>query len=219
MNEYRIDIKVRNNLLMTAIENAGYKNVAEFSRASGVSQNDIGKFLNLKKAPITQEGKLGTAAEKIADCLGLLPEDLWTQEQMQLALPTNRSHFSMSHKEMMLTLSRNTGELLEDADLNKHMENKDIERVVGELLDGLTPKESKVLRLRFGIGVSHEYTLEQIAESLDVTKNRIYQIEAKALRKLKHPSRKDAFKSIGNEIPEVNFGAIKKAYEKAKRKP
>ena len=219
MNEYRIDIKVRNNLLMTAIENAGYKNVAEFSRASGVSQSDIGEFLNLKKAPITQEGKLCLPAQKIADFLGLLPEDLWTQEQMQLALPTNRSHFNMSHKEMMLTLSRNTGELLEDVDLNKQMENKDIERVVGELLDGLTPRESKVLRLRFGIGIPHEYTLEEIAQKFDVTRERVRQIEAHAIRKLKHPFRKDAFKSIGNEIPEVNFKAIKIAYEKAKRKP
>lgn len=219
MSEYRIDIKVRNNLLLTAMENAGYKTVAEFSRVCGVSQSQIGDFLNLKKAPITQEGKLCTAAERIADCLCLLPEDLWTPEQMQLALPTNRSHFKMSHKEMMLTLSRQTGELPEDVDLNKLLENKDLERVIGELLDGLTPREAKVLRLRFGIGVPNEYTLEEIAQKFDVTRERIRQIEAKAFRKLKHPFRRDAFESIGHQTPEVNFAAIKKAYEKAKRKP
>ena len=53
----------------------------------------------------------------------------------------------------------------------------------------LSPKEEKVIRLRFGIGCEREHTLEEIGQEFDVTRERIRQIEAKALRKLRHPSR------------------------------
>ncbi|HSW03852.1 RNA polymerase sigma factor RpoD [Aquabacterium sp.] len=63
--------------------------------------------------------------------------------------------------------------------------------VVSELLDGLTPREAKVLRMRFGIDMSSDHTLEEVGKQFDVTRERIRQIETKAMRKLKHPSRAD----------------------------
>ena len=60
----------------------------------------------------------------------------------------------------------------------------------------LTPREERVLRKRFGIGLPTDYTLEEIGEEFRVTTERIRQIEAKALRKLKHPSRGNKFKSF-----------------------
>jgi RNA polymerase primary sigma factor len=68
--------------------------------------------------------------------------------------------------------------------------------VVKEVLDSLTPREAKVLRMRFGIEMSTDHTLEEVGKQFDVTRERIRQIEAKALRKLRHPTRADKLKSF-----------------------
>ena len=72
--------------------------------------------------------------------------------------------------------------------------------VVKEILDGLTPREAKVLRMRFGIEMTSDHTLEEVGKQFDVTRERIRQIEAKALRKLKHPSRSDKLRSFMDTI-------------------
>lgn len=65
-----------------------------------------------------------------------------------------------------------------------------------EILDTLTPREAKVLRMRFGIGMNTDHTLEEVGKQFDVTRERIRQIEAKALRKLRHPSRSEHLRSF-----------------------
>ena len=72
--------------------------------------------------------------------------------------------------------------------------------VVKDILDGLTPREAKVLRMRFGIEMTSDHTLEEVGKQFDVTRERIRQIEAKALRKLKHPSRSDKLRSFIDSI-------------------
>ena len=72
--------------------------------------------------------------------------------------------------------------------------------VVKDILDGLTPREAKVLRMRFGIEMTSDHTLEEVGKQFDVTRERIRQIEAKALRKLKHPSRSDKLRSFIDTI-------------------
>ncbi len=72
--------------------------------------------------------------------------------------------------------------------------------VVKDILDSLTPREAKVLRMRFGIEMSTDHTLEEVGKQFDVTRERIRQIEAKALRKLKHPSRSDKLRSFMDSI-------------------
>ena len=71
--------------------------------------------------------------------------------------------------------------------------------VVKDILDSLTPREAKVLRMRFGIEMSTDHTLEEVGKQFDVTRERIRQIEAKALRKMRHPSRSDKLKSFLEE--------------------
>ncbi len=68
--------------------------------------------------------------------------------------------------------------------------------VVKDILDSLTPREAKVLRMRFGIEMANDHTLEEVGKQFDVTRERIRQIEAKALRKLKHPTRSDKLRSF-----------------------
>ncbi len=71
-----------------------------------------------------------------------------------------------------------------------------LREVVKEILDTLTPREAKVLRMRYGIEMSTDHTLEEVGKQFDVTRERIRQIEAKAIRKLKHPSRSEKLRSF-----------------------
>ena len=86
------------------------------------------------------------------------------------------------------------GDFIEDTYNVAPMEaamQQSLRAVVAEVLDGLTPREAKVMRMRFGIDMSSDHTLEEVSKQFDVTRERVRQIEAKALRKLKHPSRSE----------------------------
>jgi RNA polymerase sigma factor RpoD, C-terminal domain/RNA polymerase sigma factor, sigma-70 family len=71
-----------------------------------------------------------------------------------------------------------------------------LREVTKDVLDSLTPREAKVLRMRFGIEMNTDHTLEEVGKQFDVTRERIRQIEAKALRKLRHPSRSEKLRSF-----------------------
>ena len=74
-----------------------------------------------------------------------------------------------------------------------------LKELIGNALGGLTAREAKVLRMRFGIGMNTDHTLEEVGKQFDVTRERIRQIEAKALRKLRHPSRSEHLRSFLDE--------------------
>jgi len=80
-------------------------------------------------------------------------------------------------------------DLIEFSTAEDTFEENEFQVLMKDILDSLTPRESKILRLRFGINMVNEYTLEQVASIFNVTRERIRQIEAKALRKMRHPSR------------------------------
>ena len=69
-------------------------------------------------------------------------------------------------------------------------------KLTQDVLSGLTPREAKVLRMRFGIDMNTDHTLEEVGKQFDVTRERIRQIEAKALRKLRHPTRSEPLRSF-----------------------
>jgi hypothetical protein len=81
-------------------------------------------------------------------------------------------------------------------DPEEELFKKEMVTVVADVLDTLSPRAIRVLRMRFGIGLDSDYTLEEVGKTLDVTKERIRQIEAKGLRLLKHPSRIDTLKEL-----------------------
>lgn len=76
-----------------------------------------------------------------------------------------------------------------ETDLEYGVHQQDVARIVNEVLDTLTPREAKVLRLRWGINLPHDRTLEEVGRLFDVTRERVRQIEAKATRKMRHPAR------------------------------
>ena len=91
------------------------------------------------------------------------------------------------------------GDFIEDKNTivpGKAAENSNLRETTTRVLSSLTPREERVLRMRFGIGVNSDHTLEEVGQQFTVTRERIRQIEAKALRKLKHPSRRKQLKSF-----------------------
>jgi RNA polymerase primary sigma factor len=91
------------------------------------------------------------------------------------------------------------GDFIEDTNVESPIENTvniNLQETVREVLAGLTPREAKVLRMRFGIDMNTDHTLEEVGKQFDVTRERIRQIEAKALRKLRHPSRSEQLRSF-----------------------
>jgi RNA polymerase primary sigma factor len=91
------------------------------------------------------------------------------------------------------------GDFIEDANIASPVESatgSGLQFTVREVLAGLTPREAKVLRMRFGIDMNTDHTLEEVGKQFDVTRERIRQIEAKALRKLRHPSRTEQLRSF-----------------------
>jgi RNA polymerase primary sigma factor len=91
------------------------------------------------------------------------------------------------------------GDFIEDTSVESPLDtatNTGLRETVHEVLASLTPREAKVLRMRFGIDMNTDHTLEEVGKQFDVTRERIRQIEAKALRKLRHPSRSEQLRSF-----------------------
>jgi RNA polymerase primary sigma factor len=91
------------------------------------------------------------------------------------------------------------GDFIEDSNVMSPPDSATFEglrEATQEVLEGLTAREAKVLRMRFGIGMNTDHTLEEVGKQFDVTRERIRQIEAKALRKLRHPSRSERLRSF-----------------------
>ena len=78
----------------------------------------------------------------------------------------------------------------------ENFDTEELKRVVEDVLCALTPREAKILRLRFGIGVPSDQTLKEVGDQFDITGGRVREIEAKALRKLRHPARSDQLKAF-----------------------
>jgi RNA polymerase primary sigma factor len=94
------------------------------------------------------------------------------------------------------------GDFIEDINIESPLDaatNTGLSEATQKILNSLTPREAKVLRMRFGINMNTDHTLEEVGKQFDVTRERIRQIEAKALRKLRHPSRSEQLRSFLEE--------------------
>lgn len=188
MDEYRVDVRVRNNLLLSAIENAGFKTVAEFCRELKLNANTLGKLINLKESPLLQDGTFSATAQRILDRLGALPEDLWTQDQLFMSLESNKKTLTLDQTQLELLTYGHSDHT--PVSLEEEVDKKKIQDAVTEVLSTLTPREKKFLELRFGLsGFDSELTLDEIGKIGDVSRERVRQVLIKALRKLKEPYR------------------------------
>jgi plasmid maintenance system antidote protein VapI len=99
MKEYRVKVTVRNNLLLSAIEDAGYKAQSEFARACGVTPQEINSLVAMRKPPINIDGTFSPMAKTVMEVLGACPTDLWTEEQLTMELRRNTVEKELSKEE------------------------------------------------------------------------------------------------------------------------
>jgi len=195
--EYRLKVSVRNNLILRAIEAQGYTNLATFAKCEDISLSGLYGLINLKNAPIGVEGEFSKSAKELMEVLGACPTDLWTEEQLTLKLRTNSVEKQLSKEALQEALQSNARSLV-GLPYDEVADKEEVE-IVKDVLDSLTPREAKVISMRFGIGKEDEGSLDDIGKHLGFSKERVRQIEAKALRKMRHPSRSDKLRELLDE--------------------
>ena len=151
----------------------------------------INKLNRIQRKLLQENGKEATP-EELAEHMDM------TEEKVRRVLKIAKEPISMESP-VGDDEDSHLGDFIEDENAEKPLDktiNKDLSDSTHEILASLTPREAKVLRMRFGIDMNTDHTLEEVGKQFDVTRERIRQIEAKALRKLRHPSRAQNLKSF-----------------------
>ncbi len=199
--------------LMKAVDKFEYKRGYKFStyatwwirQAITRAIADQARTIRIPVHMIETINKLIRTSRHLVQKLGRepLPEEI--AERMDLPLDKVRKILKIAREP--ISLETPIGEE-EDSHLGDFIEDKkavspleaairyDLQRQINSALETLTPREEKVLRKRFGIGEATDHTLEEVGQDFEVTRERIRQIEAKALRKLRHPSRSKKLRSF-----------------------
>ena len=154
----------------------------------------INKLNRISRQMLQEMGREATP-EELADRMGM-PED-----KIRKVLKIAKEPISMETP-IGDDDDSHLGDFIEDSTLELPLDSataQSLKVATHEVLEGLTPREAKVLRMRFGIDMNTDHTLEEVGKQFDVTRERIRQIEAKALRKLRHPSRSETLRSFLDE--------------------
>lgn len=188
--EYAVKVSVRNALILRRMKALGIKTQSELARLAGLRVMTVSTLVTLKKAPKNKlTGDWVDAAYALSSALQVEPEELWTERQQSMALKRNSYEVDMNEEEVQ--------RLSTDGGVERLVLDKERTKVISKTLNSLTPREEYVVRRRF----FDEDTLEVIANDLGIQRERVRQIEGKALRKLKHPSKK-LDKYFGVEKPD-----------------
>ncbi len=186
--DYRLEIKVKNGPFLRALEGAGYATVGEFCRLTAENTSTIALIANLKASGRTKLGEWRPYVLRVAELLNTLPEDLFPPQHIDSPLAKNRTVIDIDLVEMEQLVGARADEALGYENPDDIIQRADISKLLDGALETLTDREQGIIRSRFGIGCD-PMTLGEIGDEQNVGKECIRQIEAKALRKLKHPDR------------------------------
>ena len=192
MNDYRVKITIRNERLLSAIEEAGYPSARQCSIANGYKDYVIGHLVNGSIKPLeAKTGKPTKFCKEILKILGKNIEDCFTPRQLQ-GFKKSSYQIKVDEKELKQLVSehKNEGHSLLESELDR--------KITQVLSIRLTPREEKIVRLHYGIGSeTTPQTFQEISLIFAVGQNRIKQICDKAIRKLQHPVTKSLLLSTG----------------------
>jgi len=184
MKPFRIKVSIRNNLLLNAIEEQGYPTVSAFERAMGVPSGRMGALVSMRVAPLLDSGEFSKEAKMAMEVLGAAPTDLWTEQQLAIKLKRNSGE-----REIDAGLVQHLLEQRQQMDYlpspEDHLLEKETNQLVHDLLNTIRPREKEVLISRF----QNDETYGETGKKMNVTRERARQIEATALRKLRHPAK------------------------------
>ena len=202
--------------LMKAVDKFEYRRGYKFStyatwwirQAITRSIADQARTIRIPVHMIETINKLNRISRQMLQEMGRepLPEEL--AERMQMPEDKIRKVLKIAKEPISMETpigddeDSHLGDFIEDTTLELPLDSAtatSLRAATKDVLAGLTPREAKVLRMRFGIDMNTDHTLEEVGKQFDVTRERIRQIEAKALRKLRHPSRSETLRSFLDE--------------------
>ena len=180
MADYRVKITIRNERLLKAIEDAGYKSARQFAIQNAIEPERVGRLIRGAEKPIDKKGRVTKNCSEILSLLNKTLKECFTDRQLE-GFKSNTFETKVEETELMQLVNpvkNNEVRLIE----------QEIQLNLNEIFSKyLSPREEKVLRMRYGIGLNTDHTLEEVGLQFSVTKDRIRQIEAKAVKKLQHP--------------------------------
>ncbi len=199
--------------LMKAVDKFEYRRGYKFStyatwwirQAITRSIADQARTIRIPVHMIETINKMNRISRQILQETGQEPDPAVLAEKMEMPEDKIRKILKISKEPISMETpigdddDSHLGDFIEDAATMAPVEAAvyaSLRGVTKDILDTLTPREAKVLRMRFGIEMNTDHTLEEVGKQFDVTRERIRQIEAKALRKLRHPSRSERLRSF-----------------------
>ncbi len=202
--------------LMKAVDKFEYRRGYKFStyatwwirQAITRSIADQARTIRIPVHMIETINKLNRISRQMLQEMGREPTPEELGERMELPEDKIRKVLKIAKEPISLETpigddeDSHLGDFIEDVNVDSPVNSatqESLTEATREVLNGLTAREAKVLRMRFGIDMNTDHTLEEVGKQFDVTRERIRQIEAKALRKLRHPSRSDHMRSFLDE--------------------
>ena len=199
--------------LMKAVDKFEYRRGYKFStyatwwirQAITRSIADQARTIRIPVHMIETINKLNRISRQMLQEIGREPTPEELSERMQMPEEKIRKVLKIAKEPISMETpvgddeDSHLGDFIEDTALEQPLDaatSESLRSATRDILSGLTPREAKVLRMRFGIDMNTDHTLEEVGKQFDVTRERIRQIEAKALRKLRHPSRSDVLRSF-----------------------
>lgn len=184
--ELVLQITVRNALLRNAIRAAGHDSVAKFARATNVRYTAVLDYLALKVTPIKPDGTWRESAITIADALRTVPEELFPAAFRKRALVKNTVEREVASDVVLGHAAGRAQSIAYDPERSAIL--AEAQRALESVLADLPPRERRVLTARFGLE-GETKTLESIAQEYRVNRERIRQIEARAMRRIEQSPR------------------------------
>ncbi len=202
--------------LMKAVDKFEYRRGYKFStyatwwirQAITRSIADQARTIRIPVHMIETINKLNRISRQMLQEMGREPQPEELAERMEMPEDKIRKVLKIAKEPISMETpigddeDSHLGDFIEDGNLESPIDSatsESLSEATRSVLSGLTPREAKVLRMRFGIDMNTDHTLEEVGKQFDVTRERIRQIEAKALRKLRHPSRSDKLRSFLDE--------------------
>ena len=199
--------------LMKAVEKFEYRRGYKFStyatwwirQAITRSIADQARTIRIPVHMIETINKLNRIQRQLLQKMGREPTPEELAEEMEMPEDKVRKVMKIAKEPISMETpvgddeDSSLGDFIEDNNILSPQDTADLDgmgETVKDMLGTLTPREAKVLRMRFGLNMNTDHTLEEVGKQFDVTRERIRQIEAKALRKLRHPSRAERLKSF-----------------------
>ncbi len=188
MSDVRVQIRFRNDLLQRLIDEQPLP-LYKLAKEIGVGYGVILYLKSLRHSPYSNRNReeFSETAKKIAAYFNITPEVLFPEDIYRIKWPSKLEKAFPA--ERVACLVQSDDQRLRALLPHEFVENEETKVTIKNVLKSLTPRERRVIEMKFGLGEEEKHTLEEIGQDFEVTRERVRQIEARALRKMGHPAK------------------------------